>query len=129
MSKSDLNGERSQCRKFRLFYYKHHTPLGTEMVNEAQQTFFINFVSDPDLCLSLCPAYPKHSAQHLHLECVYKISHCAILYNAFFLSEYPVTPNITECRVYNWQKMICRWEPATQNTGIATNQTLYWTLL
>ncbi|KAK2183742.1 hypothetical protein NP493_297g01023 [Ridgeia piscesae] len=43
--------------------------------------------------------------------------------------EYPVKPHITECRVYNWQKMVCRWEPASQDTGIATNQTLYWSLL
>ena len=43
-------------------------------VNEPQQTFFFlnpPLTSDPDVCLSLCRAYPEGSGPHPHLEYVY----------------------------------------------------------
>ena len=46
-----------------------------------------------------------------------------------YSADLPVMPRITGCVVSNWQDMTCSWEPKVQDTGLVTNQTLYWTLL
>jgi len=46
------------------------------------------------------------------------------------IADRPVRPTITGCVVDNWSTMNCSWEPAQQDTGIATTQQLtFWILL
>ena len=43
--------------------------------------------------------------------------------------DVPVTPNVTRCVVSNWETMDCSWHPTHQDTGLPTNQTLYWRIV
>ena len=83
-------------------------------------------------CLKKAVNYLPHLIKR-HIENNIKlVIHSAILY--FYLSGAPLTPNITECIVYNYRRMVCKWEPTDEeqrrHTGLRdTNQTLYWTVL
>lgn len=63
---------------------------------------------------------------HSRRTCLTKV---CVLNKCVWCKDLPKQPVVTECRVYNWNMMVCQWEPAVQDTGIETNQTLYWTLL
>ncbi|KAK2157180.1 hypothetical protein LSH36_196g04062 [Paralvinella palmiformis] len=45
------------------------------------------------------------------------------------IADRPQKPRFTGCVVYNWLSMNCTWKPATQDTGIKTKQSLFWTVL
>ena len=60
-------------------------------------------------------------------------SFCSVLIEStlclIIFLDLPIKPNITGCRVYNWERMVCTWEPKVQDTGLLTTQQLYYTLL
>ena len=55
------------------FYFQMVLFIYLSSLNGSMQTFFQNpcFISDPDVSLSVCPAYPENSAPYPHPKCVY----------------------------------------------------------